>query len=150
MKCILGDVILQFYVLTPHIRFLYCVVTIRVTSVCFLSARSRLSEEFTYNELKDAHWLFDTPGIMKENDVSLFCILDSTYIMTSQLLVLMLSLPLSLFQILNLMTEQEVMSVVPSQAVIPRTFVLKPGTTLFVGALARIDYLQVMTLRPVS
>ncbi|XP_036932732.1 nitric oxide-associated protein 1 [Acanthopagrus latus] len=75
-------------------------------------ARSRLSEEFTYNELKDAHWLFDTPGIMKENDI------------------------------LNLMTEQEVMSVVPSQAVIPRTFVLKPGTTLFVGALARIDYLQ--------
>ncbi|XP_030252583.1 nitric oxide-associated protein 1 isoform X2 [Sparus aurata] len=75
-------------------------------------ARSRLSGEFTYNELKDTHWLFDTPGIMKEYDI------------------------------LSLMTEQEVMSVVPSQAVIPRTFVLKPGTTLFVGAVARIDFLQ--------
>lgn len=121
-----------------------------VTSVCLLSARSRLSGEFTYNELKDTHWLFDTPGIMKEYDVSLFCILYSTYTMTDQLPVLMLSLPLSLCQILSLMTEQEVMSVVPSQAVIPRTFVLKPGTTLFVGAVARIDFLQVMTLRPVS
>ncbi|XP_073342700.1 nitric oxide-associated protein 1 [Pagrus major] len=75
-------------------------------------ARSRSSEEFTYNELKDAHWLFDTPGIMKENDI------------------------------LSLLTEQEVMSVVPSQAVVPRTFVLKPGTTVFVGAVARIDFLQ--------
>lgn len=25
--------------------------------------------EFSHNELKDAHWLFDTPGIMKEHDV---------------------------------------------------------------------------------
>uniref|UniRef100_A0A3Q3VSL1 NOA1/YqeH-like C-terminal domain-containing protein n=1 Tax=Mola mola TaxID=94237 RepID=A0A3Q3VSL1_MOLML len=62
--------------------------------------------------LKDAHWLFDTPGILKEQDV------------------------------LSLLTEQEVMSVVPSQAIVPRTFVLKPGMSLFVGALARIDFLQ--------
>lgn len=26
--------------------------------------------EFTYNEIKDAHWFYDTPGIMKERDVS--------------------------------------------------------------------------------
>ncbi|KAG8004353.1 Nitric oxide-associated protein 1 [Nibea albiflora] len=45
-------------------------------------------------------------------------------------------------QILNLLTEQEVMSVVPSQAIVPRTFVLKPGTSLFVGAMARIDFVQ--------
>ncbi|XP_030002284.1 nitric oxide-associated protein 1 isoform X3 [Sphaeramia orbicularis] len=67
---------------------------------------------FTHNELKDAHWLMDTPGIMKDQDI------------------------------LHLLTEQEVKSVVPSRAVIPRTFVLKPGTSLFVGALARIDLLQ--------
>lgn len=48
-----------------------------------------------------------------------------------------------LHQILSLLTEQEVMSVVPSQALVPRTFVLKPGMSLFVGALARIDFLQV-------
>lgn len=26
--------------------------------------------EFTHNEIKDAHWFYDTPGIMKESDVS--------------------------------------------------------------------------------
>ncbi|XP_044061678.1 nitric oxide-associated protein 1 [Siniperca chuatsi] len=76
------------------------------------TAPSRSSDEFTFNELKDAHWLFDTPGIMKEHDI------------------------------LSLLTEQEVMSVVPTQAVVPRTFVLKPGSSLFLGALARIDFLQ--------
>ncbi|TKS65026.1 Nitric oxide-associated protein 1 [Collichthys lucidus] len=77
-----------------------------------LSSPGRGSSELTLNELKDAHWLYDTPGIMKERDI------------------------------LNLLTEQEVMSVVPSQAVVPRTFVLKPGSSLFVGAMARIDFLQ--------
>ncbi|XP_010864807.2 nitric oxide-associated protein 1 [Esox lucius] len=66
----------------------------------------------THNELKDAHWLYDTPGIMKEHDV------------------------------LSLLTEQEVKMVVPTQAIIPRTFVLKPGLSLFLGALGRIDYLK--------
>ncbi|XP_022617046.1 nitric oxide-associated protein 1 isoform X1 [Seriola dumerili] len=73
---------------------------------------SRTPEEFTYNELKDAHWLYDTPGILKEDDI------------------------------LSLLNEQEVRSVVPTQALIPRTFVLKPSMSLFVGALARIDFLQ--------
>ncbi|XP_038554784.1 nitric oxide-associated protein 1 isoform X4 [Micropterus salmoides] len=76
------------------------------------TAPSRPTDEFTFNELKDAHWLFDTPGIMKEHDI------------------------------LSLLTEEEVMSVVPTQAVVPRTFVLKPGLSLFLGALARIDFLQ--------
>ncbi|XP_061747967.1 nitric oxide-associated protein 1-like isoform X2 [Nerophis ophidion] len=70
------------------------------------------ADEFTYNELKDAHWLFDTPGIMKEHDV------------------------------LALLNEQEVKALVSTRAIIPRTFVLKPGMSLFVGALARIDFLQ--------
>lgn len=31
-------------------------------------------EEFTYNEVKDARWCFDTPGIVKENCVgTLWC-----------------------------------------------------------------------------
>ncbi|CAF88049.1 unnamed protein product, partial [Tetraodon nigroviridis] len=70
-------------------------------------------DEMSSNELKDAHWLFDTPGLMKEQDI------------------------------LSLLTEQEVMSVVPTQAIVPRTFVLKPSMSLFVGGLARIDFLQV-------
>ncbi|KAJ8382291.1 hypothetical protein SKAU_G00030690 [Synaphobranchus kaupii] len=68
--------------------------------------------EFSPNELKDAHWLYDTPGIMKEQDV------------------------------LSLLTEQELKMVVPTHAIIPRTFVLKPGMVLFLGGLARIDYLE--------
>ncbi|KAM4586979.1 nitric oxide-associated protein 1 [Fundulus diaphanus] len=68
--------------------------------------------ELSYNELKDAHWLYDTPGIMKERDI------------------------------LQLLQEQEVRLVVPTQAIVPRTFVLKPGMSVFVGALARIDFLQ--------
>ncbi|XP_029917229.1 nitric oxide-associated protein 1 [Myripristis murdjan] len=68
--------------------------------------------EFSHNELKDAHWLFDTPGIMKERDI------------------------------LSLLTEEEVKLLVPTRAIVPRTFVLKPGTSLFLGGLGRIDYLQ--------
>ncbi|XP_072251205.1 nitric oxide-associated protein 1 isoform X2 [Leuresthes tenuis] len=76
------------------------------------AADSRSHDELSHNELKDAHWLFDTPGILKEQDV------------------------------LHLLQEQEVRLVVPTQAIVPRTFVLKPGMSLFVGALARIDFLQ--------
>ncbi|XP_015226986.1 PREDICTED: nitric oxide-associated protein 1 [Cyprinodon variegatus] len=72
----------------------------------------RSHEGLSPNELKDAHWLYDTPGIIKERDI------------------------------LHLLHEQEVRLVVPTQAIVPRTFVLKPGMSLFVGALARVDFLQ--------
>lgn len=68
--------------------------------------------EFTYNEIKDAHWFYDTPGIMKDRDI------------------------------LNLLNEQEVKLVLPTHAITPRTYVLKPGMVLFLGALVRIDYLE--------
>lgn len=48
-------------------------------------------------------------------------------------------------QILQLLSPQEVMSVVPDLALVPRTFVLKPSMSLFVGGLARVDFLEVMT-----
>lgn len=72
----------------------------------------RSHDQLSPNELKDAHWLHDTPGILRERDI------------------------------LQLLQEQEVRLVVPTQAIVPRTFVLKPGMSLFVGALARIDFLQ--------
>ncbi|XP_041042258.1 nitric oxide-associated protein 1 isoform X1 [Carcharodon carcharias] len=68
--------------------------------------------EFTYNELKDAHWFYDTPGILKQD-----CIL-------------------------NLLTDQELKIVMPSSGIIPRTYVLQPGMVLFLGALGRIDFLK--------
>lgn len=46
-------------------------------------------------------------------------------------------------QILAVLNEQEVKLVVPTHSITPRTFVLKPGMVLFLGALARIDYLEV-------
>ncbi|NWH50171.1 NOA1 protein, partial [Fregata magnificens] len=76
-------------------------------------------EEFTYNEVKDARWCFDTPGIVKENCVVQF-----------------------ILQVLNLLTEKEVKLVLPTHAIVPRTFILKPGMVLFLAALGRVDYLQ--------
>ncbi|XP_063732244.1 LOW QUALITY PROTEIN: nitric oxide-associated protein 1 [Eleginops maclovinus] len=64
------------------------------------------------SELRQGNWLYDTPGILKQRDV------------------------------LGLLSQQEVTSVVPSQALVPRTFVLQPGSSLLVGGLARIDFLQ--------
>ncbi|XP_051935307.1 nitric oxide-associated protein 1 [Hippocampus zosterae] len=64
------------------------------------------------DEPKDSHWLFDTPGIAKERDI------------------------------LGLLDQGEVRAVVPARPIVPRTFVLKPGMSLFVGALARIDFLE--------
>lgn len=77
-----------------------------------LSLDSSTDAELTYNEIKDAHWLYDTPGIMKEHDV------------------------------LSLLNEQEVKLVVPTHAITPRTYLMNPGMVLFLGALARIDYLE--------
>ncbi|POI27410.1 hypothetical protein CIB84_008841 [Bambusicola thoracicus] len=74
---------------------------------CRIPKKHEEREEFTYNEVKDARWCFDTPGIVKENCV-----------------------------------EKEVKLVLPVQAIIPRTFILKPGMVLFLAALGRVDYLQ--------
>ncbi|XP_078240913.1 nitric oxide-associated protein 1 isoform X2 [Pogona vitticeps] len=68
--------------------------------------------EFTEDEVKYSRWFYDTPGIVRDG-----CIL-------------------------NLLDEKEVKLVLPTQAIVPRTFVLKPGMTLFLGSLGRIDYLQ--------
>ncbi|XP_069869106.1 nitric oxide-associated protein 1 [Dipodomys merriami] len=68
--------------------------------------------ELTPQDVKDAHWFYDTPGITKEN-----CIL-------------------------NLLSEKEIDIVLPTHSIVPRTFVLKPGMVLFLGAIGRIDFLQ--------
>ncbi|KAJ7335479.1 hypothetical protein JRQ81_013420 [Phrynocephalus forsythii] len=68
--------------------------------------------EFTEAEVKFCNWLYDTPGIIRDG-----CIL-------------------------NLLNEKEIDLVLATKAIVPRTFLLKPGMTLFLGALGRIDYLQ--------
>ncbi|KAJ0023544.1 hypothetical protein NQD34_003443 [Periophthalmus magnuspinnatus] len=72
----------------------------------------KIEEELAPHHARDAHWLYDTPGILKDQDM------------------------------LKLLTEQEIRAVVPVQALVPRTFVLKPGSCLFVGGLVRIDFIS--------
>lgn len=48
-----------------------------------------------------------------------------------------------ILQVLNLLTEKEVKLVLPTNAIVPRTFILKPGMVLFLAALGRVDYLEV-------
>lgn len=43
-----------------------------------LTAVHQSHDELSYNELKDAHWLYDTPGIIKEHDVR-FSVCQSSY-----------------------------------------------------------------------
>ncbi|XP_003933641.3 nitric oxide-associated protein 1 [Saimiri boliviensis] len=74
--------------------------------------KSAKEVQLTAQDVKDAHWFYDTPGITKEN-----CIL-------------------------NLLTDKEVNIVLPTQSIVPRTFVLKPGMVLFLGAIGRIDFLK--------
>ncbi|XP_054843152.1 nitric oxide-associated protein 1 [Eublepharis macularius] len=78
----------------------------------FPSETTTKKGELSYNEVKDARWFYDTPGIIKDGCV------------------------------LNFLKEKEVKLVLPTCAIVPRTFLLKPGDTLFLGALGRIDYLQ--------
>ncbi|KAG8454512.1 hypothetical protein GDO86_000940, partial [Hymenochirus boettgeri] len=77
-----------------------------------LAGKEREVKHFTENEIKDAHWFYDTPGIVKE-----FCVL-------------------------NHLKDKEVKVVLPTKAILPRTFILQPGMTLFLGALGRIDFVQ--------
>jgi hypothetical protein len=51
-------------------------------------------------------------------------------------------------QILSLLTEKEVDIVLPRHSIVPRTFVLKPGMVLFLGAIGRLDFLQVSKVCP--
>ncbi|XP_076993087.1 nitric oxide-associated protein 1 [Tamandua tetradactyla] len=77
-----------------------------------VAEKSTKKVELTPQDVKDSHWFYDTPGITKEN-----CIL-------------------------NLLTEKEVNIVLPTQSIVPRTFVLKPESVLFLGAIGRLDFLQ--------
>uniref|UniRef100_A0A0K8T9Y4 G domain-containing protein n=1 Tax=Lygus hesperus TaxID=30085 RepID=A0A0K8T9Y4_LYGHE len=57
-------------------------------------------------------WFYDTPGVLHDD------------------------------QILDLLTTEELVKVLHQKTIEPRTVIMKPGWTLFVGGLARVDYLQ--------
>lgn len=64
------------------------------------------------NEYAKGRWCFDTPGVMHPD------------------------------QILNILTTEELAKVIPRAAIVPRFFLIKPGRSLFLAGLGRIDLLS--------
>jgi len=62
---------------------------------------------------KSQTWLYDTPGIINKK------------------------------QITNLLTMEELKLLNPALWIVPRTFILKPGHSLLIGGLGRVDYLEI-------
>ncbi|XP_028391167.1 nitric oxide-associated protein 1-like [Dendronephthya gigantea] len=65
-------------------------------------------------------WLYDTPGLYSKN------------------------------QITHLLSNQELKLLNPTSWFVPRTVILRPGKVLFVGGLARLDYLNVKRMSTVD
>lgn len=59
-----------------------------------------------------SRWCFDTPGVIQPD------------------------------QIIHLLTIEELMAVIPKEIIRPKSFCIKPGTSLFIAGLARLDYLE--------
>lgn len=97
-----------------------------VSGRTFTEKREDLRDAFTQTEgvvddlyidennrvYKDSRWFFDTPGVV---------LFD---------------------QIINILTVEELMDVVPKKVLLPRVFLVKPGWTLFLAGLGRIDYIS--------
>ncbi|KAG4075871.1 hypothetical protein HA402_003697 [Bradysia odoriphaga] len=68
------------------------------------------------NEASDDYakskWCFDTPGVVHNESI------------------------------LNLLTTEELLLTLPKKMILPRTFVMKPGMSLFLAGVGRVDYLS--------
>ncbi|KAL3864046.1 hypothetical protein ACJMK2_005758 [Sinanodonta woodiana] len=82
------------------------------------SGTEKVSKIGTFNEKKylNSKWFFDTPGVIDER------------------------------QIINLLTQEELLHILPKGLVRPRVFLIKPGEVMFVSGLARLDYLEGKTV----
>lgn len=73
-----------------------------------------IQPSFVMDQLnKNQTWVYDTPGIISDKQIS------------------------------NLLTMDELKLLNPTLWLIPRTFILKPGQSLLLGGLGRVDYLEV-------
>lgn len=61
---------------------------------------------------KKSKWCYDTPGVVQNE------------------------------QVLNLLTTEELLKVIPRQMIVPRTYLFKKGMSLFLAGLARVDFLE--------
>lgn len=59
-----------------------------------------------------SRWCFDTPGVIQPD------------------------------QIIHLLTIEELLAAIPKEIIRPETFCVRPGTSLFIAGLARLDYLE--------
>ncbi|XP_011155376.2 nitric oxide-associated protein 1 isoform X3 [Solenopsis invicta] len=66
----------------------------------------------TREEYKHSRWCYDTPGTIQPD------------------------------QVLDLLTTQELLSVLPKKIISPRTFVLHVNQTIFLGGIGRLDYIE--------
>ncbi|KYN00300.1 Uncharacterized protein C4orf14 [Cyphomyrmex costatus] len=66
----------------------------------------------TKHEYKQSRWCYDTPGTIQPD------------------------------QILDLLTMQELLSVLPKKIISPRTFILHVNQTIFLGGIGRLDYIK--------
>jgi ribosome biogenesis GTPase A len=57
-------------------------------------------------------WCYDTPGVVQPD------------------------------QIIHLLTTEELVLTLPKELILPRTFCIKPNSTVFIGGLARLDYID--------
>ncbi|XP_012252787.2 nitric oxide-associated protein 1 [Athalia rosae] len=83
----------------------------------FLAPKGKNPHKQTSIDLNDpayvnARWCYDTPGTVQPD------------------------------QVLHLLTTDELMLTLPKMMIIPRTFIIRPSQTLFLGGLGRLDYLD--------
>lgn len=74
------------------------------------------TQQFGFDENKEEYkysrWCYDTPGTIQSD------------------------------QVLDLLTMQELLSVLPKKIISPRTFVLRVNQTIFLGGIGRLDYAE--------
>ncbi|CAL1537666.1 unnamed protein product [Lymnaea stagnalis] len=73
---------------------------------------SLLKTPFNSEELSDSYWAYDTPGVINPN------------------------------QIMNLLTPEETPYLAPTTMIVPQSLIFRPGETVFVSGLGRLDYMQ--------
>ncbi|KAL1132191.1 hypothetical protein AAG570_010148 [Ranatra chinensis] len=61
-------------------------------------------------DLVQSRWVYDTPGVLHKD------------------------------QFLDLLTTEELKLTIPKKIILPRSFIMKPGWTIFIGGIARLDY----------
>ncbi|XP_018374772.1 PREDICTED: nitric oxide-associated protein 1 [Trachymyrmex cornetzi] len=82
----------------------------------FMERKFKKNTQFGFDENKEEYklsrWCYDTPGTIQSD------------------------------QILDLLTMQELLSVLPKKIISPRTFILRVNQTIFLGGIGRLDYVE--------